>query len=75
MVDLIRALEEAWKSVREMQISNVELEAVPSCVYMDKPTDSVIHLVIEVKSEGCKDLTRSLCYLLSSLEPVLPDLK
>ena len=32
-------------------------------------------IVMKVKAEGCEDSTMSLCYLLSSLEPVLPDLK
>ena len=72
---VIEALEEAWRPVQEMHITNVELETVPSFIEMDKATDPAIHLVLKVKSAGCEELTLSLCYLLSSLESVLPDLK
>ena len=68
-------IEKAWETVRAMNIHDIELETVPSFIYMDKPTDPAIHIEIEVKSEGYEDLKLSLCYLLSTLEPALPDLK
>jgi RNA polymerase sigma factor (sigma-70 family) len=72
---IIEALEEAWRPVKEMNITDIQIETVPSFIYMDKPTDSTIHIEMEVKSAGCEDLTLSLCYLRSTLEPALPDLK
>jgi hypothetical protein len=55
---------------------DVAQEAFPSFIYKpDNPQEPVIHIVIEVKTEGYEDLTLSLCYFLSTLEPALPDLK
>jgi len=71
---IIEAIEEAWKPVREMQITNIELETVPIFI-PGEPAAPAIDIVMKVKSEGCEDLTLSLCYLLSTLEPTLPDLK
>ena len=71
---IIEALEEAWKPVREMQITNIELETVPSFI-PGEPAAPAIDIVMKVKTEGCRDLTLSLCYYLSTLEPTLPDLK
>jgi hypothetical protein len=62
--------------VQAMKIHDIELESFPPFIFKpDSPVDPVIHLVIEVKSEGYEDLTLSLCYLLSTLEPTLADLK
>jgi flagellar motor switch protein FliM len=72
---IVEDIEKAWQRVRAMSIHDIELELVPSFIYMDRPTDPVIHIEIEVRSEGYEDLTLSLCYLLSTLEPALPDLK
>jgi len=76
---VLEDLEKTWAPVRTVVIHDIELETVPSFIYGNpdtpKPTDPTIHIEIEVKSEGYKDLTMSLCYLLSTLEPTLPDLK
>ena len=73
---ILTELEKTWAPVRPIVITDIELETVPSFIYYSgKPQDPIIHLVIEVKSEGYEDLTLSLCYLLSTLEPTLPDLK
>lgn len=68
-------VEETWGTVSEMSMVDITLQTVPSFIYIDKPTDPAIHIKFEVRSEGYEDLTLSLCYLLSMLEPVLPDLK
>lgn len=69
-------LEKTWAPVQAMKIHDIELESFPPFIFKpDSPVDPVIHLVIEVKSEGYEDLTLSLCYLLSTLEPTLADLK
>ena len=72
---IVEDIEKTWEAVRTMNIHDIELETVKSFIYMDKPTDPVIHIEIEVESEGYQNLTLSLCYLLSTLEPALPDLK
>jgi RNA polymerase sigma factor (sigma-70 family) len=71
---IIEAIEEAWKPVREMQITNIELETVPTFIPGGAGAPA-IDMVMKVKSEGYEDLTLSLCYLLSTLEPTLPDLQ
>lgn len=68
-------MEEAWDIMREIEIHDIHLQIVPSFIYMDKPTDPAFHIKIEVRSEGYEDLTLDLCYLLSTLEPILPHLK
>ena len=72
----VKDIEKAWTPVRETKIHDIELETTPSfIVRSDNPTDPVIHLEFEVKSAGYEDLTLSLCYLRSTLEPALPDMQ
>ena len=75
VVALAPEIEEAWGTVWEMSMVDIILQTVPSFIYIDKPTDPAFHIKFEVRSEGYEDLTLSLCYLLSSLKPVLSDLK
>ena len=72
---IIPMLEKAWAPVRAMNIHDIEVEPVPSFIVKNEPTDPVIHIEIEVKSEGYDNLTMSLCYPLSKLEPTLADLE
>ena len=73
---MVAELGKTWESVQTMNIHDIELETFPSFIYKpDNPQEPVIHIVIEVKSEGYEDLTLSLCYFLSTLEPALPELR
>jgi hypothetical protein len=78
---IVEALENAWPVP---VINDFELIEDPPLIYaprsgpespVEKPTDPAIHIKFEVKSEGYEDQTLSLCYLLSTIEPALGDLK
>ena len=76
MAKFVKALapeiEKAWASVFEMCMTDINLHTAPSSIDTGKPTDPAIHIKIEVKSKQSEDHTLGLCYLLSTLEPVLP---
>ena len=72
--DIIAMLVEAWKPVREITITDAQLETAPPFIFFESAGDSAIHLIISVKSEGHEDLRMTLCYLMSTLEPALPGL-
>lgn len=79
IANLVKALapeiEKAWETVFEMDMMDINLQTEPRSVQLNRATDPAIHIMFGVESEGYEDLTLSICYLLSTLEPVLPDLE
>lgn len=75
---IVKDIEKIWAPVQTMKIHDIELETVPSFISgagNPNPTTPTIYIDIKVKSEGYENLTLSLCYLQSTLEPALPDMK
>lgn len=74
VIALAPEIEKAWQTVFQMGMGDFNLQTAPSSLQSHRPTDPAIHIKFEVKSEGCENQTLSLCYPLSTLEPVLSDL-
>jgi RNA polymerase sigma factor (sigma-70 family) len=73
---IVKDIEKAWTPVCETKIHDIELETSPSFIPQEEGAPApCIHLEFEVKSTDYEDLTLSLCYLRSTLEPALPDMQ
>ena len=73
-IGVLEALEQAWRPVREITVTDIMLETVPSFIGQVDAHVPSIHLVMKVKSQGRQDLELYLCYPVSTLEPALAEM-
>jgi flagellar motor switch protein FliM len=69
--DMVRNLEETWRPVTEVEISDIELETNPEFMQITAASEIVILMAFEVNSTNASGLI-SLCYPFFTLESILP---
>ena len=68
---VIEDLEETWRPILRVEISDVELETNPEFMQITAASEIVILLAFEISSKNASGLI-SLCYPFFTLEPILP---
>ena len=64
-------LERTWEMLIKIQVSDAELETNPEFMHVAAPSDTVILIAFEVRTQHATGLV-NLCYPYFTLEPVMP---